>query len=436
MYRTKHFLALIVAAAGLPLGLSGKECYAKTSSWPGEILLSSPEDLQVFDGCTTIIGDIRIKSGFTGNIALNSVTNFTGKITAENPWSKNIRIDSIEMPDAMYVRDILLWIDAPVKKVYLPKVESMDRLYVYQCTEESFLDLASLRQIEGMILNGSWKNLSLPSLETAGRISILGDVNEGPVDIHFPRLREARGLQIETHITSLYTPNLHTLGAVGISIEATKPDLAEVSLPSLSTIEPGNGIYLQGHIRRIDLGLLSGLQPPIVIATESPADIVSAVQIANEVRLSGKLRSLNFTRLSYARRLEITSTIPTRCSPKVVQEWHRLHRPLQATFCDEESLRLATPTPSPSSSTPVPYYSYTPTPTPTPVPSPGGLWDVKFCVTIPLVYNFVGIFVVAVVAAWYYQRRQHKEEQKAAKLALEKAYFDDCPSDYREDLKP
>ncbi|KAL4876388.1 hypothetical protein BJY04DRAFT_200122 [Aspergillus karnatakaensis] len=419
--------ASLCLAGSLLQGALARDCITNSTERTGnhkhQLLLTSPDQLEEFDGCTTLAGNIAIDQHFTGSIVLNGVTNFTGSLTSQT-GSESPVIESLEMPDTLEIDYIRLDRASSVRRVLFPRVERIDFMNFAQPGDDSVLDVGALKSLNAMYIDGPGTNLSFPSLETiTERLSITADSpemdsNRGPVHVHLPALRELHALQMSGSIASLSTPNLETV-KFSLWLNASGTDLPAVELPALAEIDPrmaypqAGRISLMGRINRIDLGPLEQTAGDITIQAETPVEIYSALKSAGNIELSGPLQSINIPNLTEAESLTINSTLPLKCPDTLISLYRDLNRPFEATFCDDPSLQAAgenpwanwtspTPTPYEPTPTPEPYYTPTPTPSPSPEPSSSGLSTAERA-AIGVVVSVIGVF--AIIGFLIFRRR-------------------------------
>ncbi|KAL2819258.1 hypothetical protein BDW59DRAFT_151555 [Aspergillus cavernicola] len=427
MISVKSLFALLLVTGVVPIGISAQDCYANATETDTEsrLILSSPDQLSAFDGCTTIIGDILIDKNFAGSIVLNGVTNFTGTI-ASYGYAVTTVVDAIEMPDALYINRLGLHNARMVRRLSLPRVERMAAMWLYQPAGDSSFDLGALKDISLIYMSGPGTNVSFPSLETiTNDFTLVTDLlspsdDRAPIDVHLPALREVEGLNIKGPIRSLLTPNVEAIGSGGMWVEARYEDLPGVLLPSLARL--GARVSLSGHIKRVDLGGMQETNASITIKAESPVEINSALQNAGDIDLSGELQAVNFDDISHATEMSINSTTLSQCPPSLVEVYRELNRPREAEFCDSNSLQLAgdnpwadyvSPIPNPGPTpTPTQTPSWTPTPTPSPVMSPGPVLSTGALAGIIVVIAVLGS--AAIAAFWIRRYRKKIPGEKTA----------------------
>jgi hypothetical protein len=133
-------------------GTSARDCYTngyRGSSW---LEVKTPQQLHQFEGCTTIIGTLKIVHSWTGPFFLPGVKNITGMLGAIGA------VSSIELPDLEYAEKVLLLEQYPVKRLLLPRLKHVEKLYMYQRKGFSF-DLGALESAGEIRMDGPWSKL-------------------------------------------------------------------------------------------------------------------------------------------------------------------------------------------------------------------------------------------------------------------------------------
>ncbi|KAF9890848.1 hypothetical protein FE257_005419 [Aspergillus nanangensis] len=409
-----HYITLLTALlAGvlLPINTLARDCLVNETTFNNyapRMDLIEPSQLAQFDGCETLIGNIVISRHFTGKIELNTVTNFSGHISLDE--KPTYGLEAVSLPNVQYMESISLRGAWGLNSLHAPKLEVLEDLVVTQVVEGGTLELPALRAVETLSLSGYWSSISFPSLETIdlGMWVYTDPTGEAtdilvPVDIDFPVLKETAGMFIEGQIKSLSTPMLEVLGDPqgwprGLGMRANYTAMEGVLLPSLREL---HGLFsIDGSVSAVDLGGMQNTSAPIKIDVDSPTKIYSGLEHAGNISVHGPLAVINFTNLTTATYMDITSeAAPISCPRALVDIYRYFSDPEEPPFCSNESIAAAGenpyldpgytpsepvtgyPTPTSDSSSdrgPTPTPSYTPSPTPTPVytptptPGPGG----------------------------------------------------------------
>ncbi|KAI9376529.1 hypothetical protein BJX61DRAFT_489622 [Aspergillus egyptiacus] len=215
-------LLALVLAGFLPGGILARECHATPNSSSNvnsnALIVSTPDDLRIFHGCTTILGDILIGSTYNGSFVLNGVETITGSVSTEDSDSDLSGLTAIEMPDLLYTESISLPRSRELMNLHLPRLKHIKNLSFTQGIEDASFDLGSLETADEISMTGYWSSVSLPSLETINSLTITdlrlsrrtADIDtdhSNPLTISLPSLTEAHhirtnGLQTRPRISS------------------------------------------------------------------------------------------------------------------------------------------------------------------------------------------------------------------------------------------
>jgi hypothetical protein len=149
-------------------GAHARECLTNEtipegySHWTPSLDLTDPSQLTQFSDCDTLIGIIEVSRNFTGTIELPAVTNFSGYINLyEGP---TYGLEAVVLPNVRYMESIQLHGAWGVKRLYAPKVETLDDLIVSVGVEEgAVFDLSALREVKYVSMAGYWSRY-VPSL--------------------------------------------------------------------------------------------------------------------------------------------------------------------------------------------------------------------------------------------------------------------------------
>ncbi|KAL2855227.1 hypothetical protein BJX68DRAFT_231789 [Aspergillus pseudodeflectus] len=296
MISLKTFLAIF---AVLPGGVYARECTTTTNNTP--LTISTPSDLTVFDGCTSITGDIVIDTSFSGSFTLNGVTHFNGSISMdEKVWAINLL--AIEMVDLLEITRLRLPQSWGLKSLNLMNVQHVEELSFIQGVQDAVFDLNALKSAGRIEMAGLWTSISLPTLETASSLTIATDPSwnptpRAPLRIHLPSLREAGWMSIRGYMSRLETPELKTIGTrdsagterSGMEVHANYTDLKGVELVALQKLY--GELVLEGFISGVTLGVMSETNATITIHSSSSMWISSSLETAGVIDISGELET-------------------------------------------------------------------------------------------------------------------------------------------------
>ncbi|KAL3489561.1 hypothetical protein BJX62DRAFT_238962 [Aspergillus germanicus] len=416
MHYSTFLTALLVVY--LPIGTLALECLTNSTTRPGystRMELTSPTQLAEFSSCDTLTGIIHVTPEFKGTLELPaSVTNFSGYIVHYYGQPSD-GLEGIILPNVRYIESIELWGTYGVKSVYAPRLETLGMLLVEQAVEEgATMDFGALREVNTIALSGYWSSISFPSLEKITySMSVHTDPTQSetdvlvPVDIDLPVLKEAGELTLNGQIKSLSTPLLEVLGRddlyyYSLAMQANYTAMEGLFFPALRELY--GEFRVNGSVSAVDLGGMKNTSAAIEIDVESLIEIYSGLENAGKIFVRGPLAVINFTNLTTASDMNITTTTdtPISCPRALVDIYRYFSSPTDPPFCNAESLSAAgenpyadpeyTPVggyPTPSAtitsdsaststwgygygSTPTPWWSPTPTPVYSPTPTPGG----------------------------------------------------------------
>ncbi|OJJ52008.1 hypothetical protein ASPSYDRAFT_52639 [Aspergillus sydowii CBS 593.65] len=155
---SKLGIGLAVALSSVSLGVLARECIIEET-----LTVSRPEDLDRFrNGGTTITGNIAIHSDYSGDFALEGVTDFVGNIsTSEDAPPGNIGV--LDLPDLVNAGVITVH---RVETVNLGNLEHADKLLLGPSSPDGEIELGALKEADNVGFNGGWKSIVLTSLET------------------------------------------------------------------------------------------------------------------------------------------------------------------------------------------------------------------------------------------------------------------------------
>lgn len=110
------------------------------------------EQLDSFEGCTTLNGHIVIESDYEGDFVLNEVTNFHGNISTVENGTAGLGL--FELRDLNEIDHIHLL--GLIGDVNLPKLESTGDIELVQMSANGSIDLSSLAEANDVSIRGSW----------------------------------------------------------------------------------------------------------------------------------------------------------------------------------------------------------------------------------------------------------------------------------------
>ncbi|PGH07073.1 hypothetical protein AJ79_06351 [Helicocarpus griseus UAMH5409] len=322
------WLSLTLITTGLPLGILAQECHTNTTDLslsPEQTLLTvaSQNDLDpLLNGCTTVVGNIRISQDYSGPFALNGITDFPGKIYTSPRHSLN-ELTSFEMLDVVNLGG--LWLDN-VADAFLPNVEEVESVSL-KSSPGGEVDLGRLMNAGAVTLQGAWSRVNLKSLRnvTKGGLHVSSKRDSDTrlvgdsIAIDLPALESASYINAIGNISRLSMPHLETIGVAelqgdygsGLNMDITGSSL-EVELPAVRTIY--NSFCAKGDVSRLNLNSLEKTNAEVRVETNIPVDIYSAVKSVSSVDLRGKIKTIDFPNLTEASQFNIISDLAVPCT--------------------------------------------------------------------------------------------------------------------------
>ncbi|KAL4882504.1 hypothetical protein BJY04DRAFT_41768 [Aspergillus karnatakaensis] len=279
-----RIMALALWASSL---VTARECELAYNEYNFSIN-STQEALDLFAGCTTIIGGgVDLSRNFTGTFSLPGVTNITGTIgggsdtgelTIEMPdlqylgglYTSYTNMSRISFPELRTIGNSWLTLDRGNEniEILLPKLTSATRIYIR--TGFSKLDLSSLETISSRLeiepcaycgteipsIPHQELELSFPALKRVGFINLIGRFSA----IHFPSLTKAGA---PDDWSSYKFGSGITIDNVGAGLELAFPELAEVSGVDAR-------INLSGAFEKLELPSLLDCDASITLNPSTP----------------------------------------------------------------------------------------------------------------------------------------------------------------------
>lgn len=119
---------------------------------PKLLELHTRDQLDSFEGCTTLNGHIIIQSDYEGDFILNDVTEFHGNISTAQDSPK--ALSRFEMRGLEKVENIhLLGLAGDIS---LPKLEVAGNVELVQTSDSGTVDLRVLSEANDLSIRGSW----------------------------------------------------------------------------------------------------------------------------------------------------------------------------------------------------------------------------------------------------------------------------------------
>ncbi|KAL2872442.1 uncharacterized protein BJX67DRAFT_339496 [Aspergillus lucknowensis] len=324
----RYLNSYLAFGLGVSFGALAKEC---TTTETGEeaLLVTSPDQLDVFEGCTAISGDIVIDSSYSGDFILSGVTTFAGNIStdAEDPAQD---LGSVELPDLVDLGTINL---GSVVNAHLPKVEQAVDIVLVQASSSGEVDLGSLVEANNVRVQGSWTTINVASLKTVNQVAqfcgvsgcgIYPDTNPPFISVDLPALETTNHLEVAGTVESVSVPNLEVVGfqepeiayvqGLRINIQESEKDL-DFDAPKLHTLNGTLEVY--GGVSGLSLGALREGNVGVTLNARAPLNVYSTLRTTSHFYLWGTLESIelpNFVdlgsvSLAYEPRLPCNETL-------------------------------------------------------------------------------------------------------------------------------
>lgn len=121
---------------------------------PKDSALASPDQLAVFEGCTTIIGYIIVENDYAGDFILNGVTEFRGNISTEaHEKSSAQTLGLVQLLNATEIGNMTLY--GLIDDVHLPNLQKVGDVVLAQTSPSAEVDLGSLVEASNVKIRGS-----------------------------------------------------------------------------------------------------------------------------------------------------------------------------------------------------------------------------------------------------------------------------------------
>ncbi|KAJ5988010.1 hypothetical protein N7481_003220 [Penicillium waksmanii] len=258
----KHSHIFWVVALGVStscLGAETKECDTATNvveDGTNVLELHTPDQLDAFEGCTTLNGHIVIQSDYAGEFILNGVTELHGNISTASSGSDGLHL--FEMRNLEKVNHIDLFLAGDV---HLPSLNSTGNLKLVQKSGSGKIDLKSLVEADNVSIRGSWPSTDFSSLKTVTvacefyGYQVYGGSPDGTLThivVDLPSLEKADYFDLSGTVESVSLPKLEVLGyiehtdlfpAQGLSIRIEDEETLDFDAPKLHTLNGELFVY-------------------------------------------------------------------------------------------------------------------------------------------------------------------------------------------------
>ncbi|KFY13458.1 hypothetical protein V492_03254 [Pseudogymnoascus sp. VKM F-4246] len=323
-----HLLLLAIAISGTSAVLCD---FYRDSTRRGYRPASNQEELEAYyAGCTEIRGTIEIANNYTGRFYLPNVTSISdGIATMPRRWagtpSPMPLLTSIEFPDLNDTDEIII-INAPaLTTISFPNLTVLNNSLFIAGIEDCHVNFPSLKSATySLDVTGNSNKLDFPRLTTVGalrvsrnpvsefdthrRYLLVDRVNQIPLDISFPALREALSIYFQGSISSLSMPLLSNLrGEFYADIRIlTHGNPLNISIPNLST---ASHISAAGTIGSMSFPLLNSTEF-FEVNTSTPLNItLEPLQHVLLLNLYGNITALSLSSITELNVAEIISEV-------------------------------------------------------------------------------------------------------------------------------
>ncbi|KAJ5133944.1 hypothetical protein N7448_001035 [Penicillium atrosanguineum] len=274
---------LLPALAASQLAFASDSC--------GDTTISTQSDADALDSCTTVSGDIKIKSSFSGTLTLNGVEKISGSLTGSNCTALTGIIapslvtitDSFTLSEATLVTELSFSELTTVGEINweaLPALQSLTFPAGVTDAGDVIITNTGLTSLDGISLetvgkfqitdNTNLKTININNLKNAtDLVNFAGNWNK--LEIEFPNLATASNMTFR-NISSVSMPSLEKLkGQLGFwgtefksfsapnlttTADLTFNDnsaLTNISMPVLKTVKGGFVVSRNDKLADIDL---------------------------------------------------------------------------------------------------------------------------------------------------------------------------------------
>ncbi|KAL3444009.1 hypothetical protein BJX65DRAFT_311318 [Aspergillus insuetus] len=294
----------------LPLVTLACEC--STTESDQTLRLTSTDQLDVFEGCTTITGHIVVESSYLGDFILSGVTEFPGNISTVDD-SPAPGLGSVELPDLVELGTISL---GSVANVRLPKLEHTADIVLVQPGSSGEVDLGSLVEAN------NYKRLTSPDSRLGRSVLRLPDLAG---DYKLPRASGESGKRFIPTVGSCRTLGVRGAKWAGIVyqyLEETGRDL-DFNAPKLHTL---NGVLtVVGGVPGLSIGALEEGDLGITLNSRSSPG-VNVIYLPN----------FDFANLGTAS-IVYLNDVP--CNETLYNLWQVSPNPHDDKYCDKIEIR-------------------------------------------------------------------------------------------------
>ncbi|KAL3458765.1 hypothetical protein BJX64DRAFT_212770 [Aspergillus heterothallicus] len=278
----------------------------------------------IAENCTTVEGNIRMSTNYTGSLYLPNVKNITGAFT----WQTLLGYDdtpsptSVDMPDLEYIgQDLAMDRLKTLRSFSAPRLKSVHwSVHVGYAVD---VDLRALESVEYFYYSGNASTLRLDSLrevrESASicnKDSCARKATPGPAfDLSLPSLEAVSELTIDGRFSSLSLPQLRNVSRTyaasgGLKIGTSAGDVLNITLPKLEHVSDGISVHgAIGSFAMDSMRNISGFH----LETSVALNMSLPIEEAGAILVVGNMTEVRFPNLRSWTYLEVLAQVDFDC---------------------------------------------------------------------------------------------------------------------------
>ncbi|PLB47455.1 hypothetical protein P170DRAFT_439110 [Aspergillus steynii IBT 23096] len=265
---------------------AGQECHRNFTITPND------NTTKLFQSCTTIVGDINIRTSIDGELYLRGVYNVTGNIdfrpdSDANTDSRPV-VHFFIAPDLFYLGGLNVHQGFSVYELYLRDLETVGNISVYVDEYALNLDLGSLVEANSINISRALSTVDLDDLKTV----------HGALTIDYHAANDSSNEPTSSNYGRIDFPSLESAGSLNLA-GATK----NITLPRLTSVGPSPG---SGSESGLTLHM-DKLEKPINL------DLPRLGSVEDHLKLYGNVKEIHAPRLTNFTSMNITSTTNLDC---------------------------------------------------------------------------------------------------------------------------
>ncbi|KAL4927870.1 uncharacterized protein BDV17DRAFT_113464 [Aspergillus undulatus] len=270
--------------------------------------------------CTEIAGELGLVD-WSGPLTLPNVT----RIRSVTVYSGDI--SSVDLPDLEYLGNDLILTNLPsLSRVSLPKLESIDGLFVDLVGDAPELQFPKLENVSSLHLRGNFSEQSFDALRNVEKeLDICNAASCGfysrmdaftSMSLSFPVLERVGSLVVGGNVSQLSTPEITSFtcndcdwAALHLKLYGASP--IAVNFPKLSTM--GGSFYIRGDIGSLSFPSLREYTHEFVVVPYEGLNITLPVEKGENFLFSGNVTDINLPNLKDFTRIYINESIDIDC---------------------------------------------------------------------------------------------------------------------------